>query len=192
AFDTPGSPSVPSVLLQGETGTGKGLVARVLHQSGGRGAGPFVDVNCAAIPETMLEAELFGFESGAFTDAKRAKAGLFESAAGGSLFLDEIDSLPLVLQGKLLKAIEEKSIRRLGAVTPHKVDVKLIAASQRQLRDLVAAGSFRTDLYHRLAVVVLEVPPLRARAEDVMALAEHFLAQHAMAHGLQTKQLEAG
>ena len=117
AFDAPGTPNVPTVLVEGETGTGKGLVARVIHASGGRSGGPFVDVNCAAIPETMLEAELFGFEAGAFTDAKRAKPGLFEAAAGGTLFLDEIDALPLALQGKLLKAIEEKSVRRLGAVS---------------------------------------------------------------------------
>ena len=114
AFDTRGNPHVPTVLLQGETGTGKGLVARVVHLSGGRAQGPFVDVNCAAIPETMLEAELFGFEAGAFTDAKRAKPGLFEAAVGGTLFLDEIDALPITLQGKLLKAIEEKHVRRLG------------------------------------------------------------------------------
>ena len=192
AFDTPGNPNVPTVLLQGETGTGKGLVARVIHASGGRARGPFVDVNCAAIPETMLEAELFGFEAGAFTDAKRAKAGLFESAAGGSLFLDEIDSMPLPLQGKLLQAIEEKRVRRLGAVAPHAVDVKLVAASQRPLRDLVAAGAFRADLYHRLAVVVLDVPPLRERRDDVVPLAEHFLARHAAAHGVPPRRLDAG
>jgi transcriptional regulator with AAA-type ATPase domain/tetratricopeptide (TPR) repeat protein len=190
-FDTPGNPNVPTVLVQGETGTGKGLVARAIHASGGRAAGPFVDVNCAAIPDTMLEAELFGFEAGAFTDAKRAKAGLLESAAGGSLFLDEVDSMPLALQGKLLKAIEEKSVRRLGAVAPRALDVKLIAASQRQLRDLVAAGGFRSDLYHRLAVLVLDVPPLRERREDVVPLAEHFLAQHAAAHGLPPRRLDA-
>src|SRR5215468_7692398 len=115
-FDRPGSAHVPTVLLQGETGTGKGLVARLIHASGPRARGPFVDVNCAAIPETMLEAELFGFEAGAFTDARRAKPGLFEAAARGSLFLDEIDALPTTLQSKLLKAIEEKRVRRLGAV----------------------------------------------------------------------------
>ena len=190
-FDTPGNPNVPTVLVQGETGVGKGLVARTVHASGGRARGPFVDVNCSAIPETMLEAELFGFEAGAFTDAKRAKAGLFESAAGGSLFLDEIDSLPLPLQGKLLKAIEEKSVRRLGAVTPVTVDVKLIAASQRPLRALVEAGAFRADLYHRLAVVVLDVPPLRERREDVVGLAEHFLARHAAGHRIEPKRLAA-
>src|SRR4029453_2145141 len=123
-FDTSGNPNVPTVLLQGETGTGKGLVARVIHGSGGRAGGPFVDVNCAAIPETMLEAELFGFEAGAFTDARRAKPGLFEGAAPRSLFLYEVDALPMALQSKLLKAIEEKRVRRLGAVVQQQVDVK--------------------------------------------------------------------
>jgi transcriptional regulator with PAS, ATPase and Fis domain len=115
SFDTVGNPHVPTVLLQGETGTGKGLMARVIHDSGPRAAGPFVEVNCAAIPDTMLEAELFGFEPGAFTDAKRPKPGLFEAASGGTLFLDEIDALPLTLQSKLLTAIESKQVRRLGA-----------------------------------------------------------------------------
>src|SRR5215468_11272532 len=168
AFDAPGNPNVPTVLVQGETGTGKGLVANVIHASGGRAAGPFVDVNCAAIPETMLEAELFGFEAGAFTDARRAKPGLFEAAARGSLFLDEVDALPTTLQSKLLKAIEEKRVRRLGAVAQQQVDVKLIAATQRDLRELVGVGRFRADLYHRLAVVILEVPPLRYRGQDAV------------------------
>jgi transcriptional regulator with PAS, ATPase and Fis domain len=118
AFDTPGNPAVPTVLLQGETGTGKGLVARVIHGSGARARGPLVDVNCAAIPETMLEAELFGFEAGAFTDAKRAKPGLFEAASAGSLFLDEVDALPIALQGKLLKAIEERASGGWGRWRP--------------------------------------------------------------------------
>ncbi len=191
-FDTPGNRAVPTVLLHGETGTGKGLVSRVIHASGGRASGPFVDVNCAAIPETMLEAELFGFEAGAFTDARRAKPGLFEVAARGSLFLDEVDALPLVLQSKLLKAIEEKRIRRLGAVAEQQVDVKLIAATQRDLRDLVAGGRFRADLYHRLAVVILEVAPLRSRSGDVAMLADHFLVSHAAAHGVEAKRLDAG
>ncbi len=192
AFDTPRRPNVPTVLLQGETGTGKGLVARAIHASGGRARGPFIDVNCAAIPETMLEAELFGFEAGAFTDAKRAKPGLFEAASGGSLFLDEVDALPVTLQGKLLKAIEEKHIRRLGAVAPQRVDVKLIAATQRNLLEMAGAGGFRADLYHRLAVVVLELPPLRERPEDVLVLAQHFLAEHAAGHGLAPKRLDDG
>src|SRR5919108_2691594 len=122
-FDSVGSPVVPTLLLQGETGTGKGLVARIIHDSGPRAPGPFIEVNCAAIPETMLEAELFGFDAGAFTDAKRAKPGLFEAAAAGTLLLDEVDALPLSLQGKLLTAIETKRTRRLGAVTDRVVDV---------------------------------------------------------------------
>jgi DNA-binding NtrC family response regulator len=192
AFDRPGAAHLPTVLLLGETGTGKGLVARLLHASGARARGPLVDVNCAAIPETMLEAELFGFEAGAFTDARRAKPGLFEAAAGGTLFLDEVDALPLVLQGKLLTAIEEKSVRRLGAVAPYRIDAKLVAATQRDLRELVAARAFRADLFHRLAVVVLELPPLRARGGDVVTLAEHFLARHAAAHGLPPRRLDDG
>jgi DNA-binding NtrC family response regulator/tetratricopeptide (TPR) repeat protein len=192
AFDTPGNPHVPTVLVQGETGTGKGLVAGVIHASGGRAAGPFVDVNCAAIPETMLEAELFGFEAGAFTDARRAKPGLFEAAARGSLFLDEVDALPITLQSKLLKVIEEKRVRRLGAVSAQRLDVKLIAATQRDLRELVASGRFRADLYHRLALVILDVPPLRRRGADVVALAEHFLAEHAAAHQVPAKRLDDG
>src|SRR5581483_759204 len=129
--------------------------------------GPFVEVNCAAIPETLLEAELFGFEPGAFTDARRAKAGLFEAASGGTLFLDEVDTLPFALQGKLLKALEEKRVRRLGAVADRPVDVKLVAATQAELVGRVAEGRFRADLYHRLAVVVLAIPPLRERGWDV-------------------------
>ena len=189
SFDTPGNVHVPTVLLQGETGTGKGLVARVIHDSGPRAGGPFVDVNCAAIPEAMLEAELFGFEAGAFTDAKRMKPGLFEAASGGTLFLDEVDSLSAPVQSKVLKAIEEKRVRRLGAVAAHDVDVKLIAATQRDLKALVEAGSFRADLYHRLAVLIMNIPPLRERQDDVVRLAEHFLRWYAEAHGLAPKRL---
>ncbi|MEW6268079.1 MAG: sigma 54-interacting transcriptional regulator, partial [Thermodesulfobacteriota bacterium] len=188
-FDTVGNPHVPTVLLQGETGTGKGLVARVLHDSGPRAHNPFIDVNCAAIPDTMLEAELFGFEAGAFTDARRAKPGLFEAASSGTLFLDEIDSLSLPLQAKLLKAIEEKSVRRLGAVSARRVDVKLIAATQHDLESLVANARFRADLYHRLAVLVLRIPPLRERRDDVVLLAERFFADFARAHGLAPRRL---
>jgi two-component system response regulator PilR (NtrC family) len=147
AFDQVGKAEVPTLLLQGETGTGKGLVARVSHDSGPRARGPFIEVNCAAIPETLLEAELFGFEAGAFSDAKRAKPGLFEAASGGTLFLDEIDALPLVLQGKVLTALGEKRVRRLGAVAEQPVDVKLIAATQVDLSAQVMAGRFRADLY---------------------------------------------
>src|SRR5215813_12186488 len=150
SFDAPGNPHVPTVLLLGETGTGKGLVARVMHESGPRAGGPYVDVNCAAIPEPMLEAELFGFAAGAFTDAKRAKPGLFEAASGGTLLLDEIDALPLALQGKLLTVIEEKRVRRLGAVVERPVDVKLIVATQAEMSVLVGEGQLRGDLYQRL------------------------------------------
>jgi DNA-binding NtrC family response regulator/tetratricopeptide (TPR) repeat protein len=191
AFDAPGNPHVPSILLLGETGTGKGLIARVIHDGGPRAEAPFVDVNCAAIPEAMLEAELFGFEAGAFTDAKRTKPGLFEAASGGTLFLDEIDSVSPPVQSKILKAIEEKRVRRLGAVTAREVDVKLLAATQRDLAALVAAGTFRADLYHRLAVLILSIPSLRERAQDCVRLAEHYLHMYATAHGLAPKHLSS-
>src|SRR5215475_9824425 len=143
-FDILGNPYAPTVLLQGDTGTGKGLIARILHDSGPRAAGPFLEVNCAAIPDTLLEAELFGFEAGTFTDAKRAKPGLWEAASGGTLFLDEIEALPLALQSKLLKAIEEKRVRRLGAVGSRQLDVKCIAATSTDLSVRVAEGQFRS------------------------------------------------
>jgi two-component system response regulator AtoC len=188
-FDAVGHPYVPTVLLHGETGTGKGLVAQVIHDSGPRAQGPFLDVNCAAIPEALVEAELFGYEAGAFTDARRAKPGLFEAASTGTLFLDEIDALPLSLQGKLLTAIEEKQVRRIGAVLAQAVDVKLIAATQADLSSHVAAGRFRGDLYHRLAVIVLALPPLREREDDVLLLAEQWLRQYAEGHGVVAKRL---
>jgi DNA-binding NtrC family response regulator/tetratricopeptide (TPR) repeat protein len=189
AFDAVGGRMVPTLLLQGETGTGKGLVARMVHEGGPRAAGPFIPVNCAAIPDTMLEAELFGFEAGAFTDARRSKPGLFEAASGGTLFLDEIDSLSLALQGKLLTAIEGKHIRRLGAVAEHEVDVKLVVATQQDLSRLVAEGRFRADLYHRLAVVVLVLPPLRERGDDVLLLARSMLERFAEAYDTVPKRL---
>ncbi len=188
-FDAVGHPAVPTVLLQGETGTGKGLVARIIHDSGPRAPGPFLEVNCAAIPETLLEAELFGFEAGAFTDAKRAKPGLFEAASGGTLFLDEIAALPLALQGKFLTAIEAKRVRRVGAVVEHPMDVKLIAATQVELSGHVEAGRFRADLYHRLAAVVLALPPLRERGDDILVLARAFLQQYGAAYGVGPQRL---
>jgi two-component system response regulator AtoC len=188
-FDAVGSPHAPTVLLQGETGTGKGLVARVIHDSGPRAQGPFIDVNCAAIPEALLEAELFGFEAGTFTDAKRAKPGLLEAASGGTLFLDEIEALPLTLQSKFLKAIEEKWVRRLGAVRGQAVDVKIIAATTADLGGCAAQGRFRPDLYHRLAVVVVTLPPSRARVEDILPMANQFLRRYAEAHGVSPKRL---
>jgi DNA-binding NtrC family response regulator len=189
AFDTVGNPYVPTLLLHGETGTGKGLVAHAIHESGPRASGPLIEVNCAAIPDGLLEAELFGFEAGAFTDAKRAKPGLFEAAGGGTLFLDEIEALPLTLQTKFLNALEGKRIRRLGAVRDLSVDVKLIAATHADLGEAVGAGRFRADLYHRLAVVLLQLPPLRARGDDILTLAQHFLRRYADAHGRPARRV---
>src|SRR5262249_37481289 len=157
-------------------GTGKGLVARALHRSGPRRGGPFVDVNCAAIPETLLESEMFGFERGAHSEARQAKRGLFEEAHGGTIFLDEVGLLPPTLQGKLLKAIEERSIRRLGSTRSQPVDVWVISASNEDLRTAAHRRTFREDLYHRIAVVTLRLPPLKERTGDVALLAEHFLA----------------
>jgi DNA-binding NtrC family response regulator len=191
AFDTLGNPDVPTLLLCGETGTGKGLVARIIHDSGPRARGPFIEVNCAAIPESLLEAELFGVEAGAFTDARRTKPGLFEAASGGTLFLDEIDALLLSLQSKLLTAIEAERVRRVGAVVERPVDVKLIAATPADLSELVQVGRFRPDLDHRLAVVVLELPPLRVRGDDILLLARHFLQRYAAAHKVPSKRLNA-
>ena len=160
-----------------------------MHDSGPRASGPFVEVNCAAIPETLLEAELFGYEAGAFSEAKRAKPGLMETASGGTLFLDEIDSMPLSLQGKLLTALEAKRVRRLGAVREQAVDVKLIAAAQAELREAVEVGRFRADLFHRLAVVVLALPPLRTLGEDILVLARAYLHRYAAAHRVHPKRL---
>ena len=164
-------------------------MARVIHDSGPRAQGPFVDVNCAAIPETLLETELFGFEAGTFTDAKHAKPGLMESAVHGTLFLDEIDALPVLLQSKLLSAMDEKRVRRLGAVASRQLDVKFITATPTDLSRRVLEGQFRADLYHRLAVLILDIPPLRERGADILVLAQHFLRQYAEAHGLPPRQV---
>jgi transcriptional regulator with AAA-type ATPase domain/tetratricopeptide (TPR) repeat protein len=182
---------LPPVLIQGDTGTGKGLVARLLHHHGARSHGPFVDINCAAIPETLLEAELFGFERGAFTDARRAKPGLFQAAHRGVLFLDEIALLPESLQAKLLTAIEERAVRRLGSTRSEPADVWLISATNSDLRAAVRVRRFREDLYHRLAVLTLDLPPLRARGHDVLLLAERFLARACAEYGLPPKRLDA-
>jgi two-component system response regulator HydG len=165
------------VLLLGETGTGKGMIARALHAASRRATGPFVAVNCAALPETLLESELFGHVKGAFTGADKEKRGLFEEADGGTLLLDEIGELPLLLQGKLLHVLETGTVRPVGATRERKVDVRLLAATHRDLRELVAEGALRQDLYFRLDVVPIELPPLRRRPEDVPALVEHYFAQ---------------
>jgi DNA-binding NtrC family response regulator len=163
------------VLVTGETGTGKELLAQAIHYNGPRGAQPFVELNCAAVPAGLLETELFGHERGAFTDARSAKPGLFEAADGGTLFLDEIGDLPLTLQGKILKALEEKQVRRVGAVRGREVDVRIIAATHVDLPQAVRRGEFREDLYYRLSVIPIHLPALRERGEDVLLLAEHFL-----------------
>lgn len=174
--------NLPPVLIEGETGTGKSLLARWLHRQGPRGSRPFITVNCAALPETLAESELFGHERGAFTDAKKARIGLFEAADGGTLFLDEVGTLSAASQTKVLLAIEDHVVRRLGATKEIRIDVRLIAASNRPLLDLVESGEFRDDLYQRLHLLHLTLPPLRERGTDVLALAEHLLERIARRH----------
>jgi DNA-binding NtrC family response regulator len=171
------------VLINGETGTGKELVARSIHFDGSRQAGPFVEVNCASIPSHLLEAELFGHEKGAFTDAKERRTGLVEAADGGTLFLDEIGEIDLGLQAKLLKLLEEKSVRRLGSVKELKVNLRIISATNRDLEAMVRQGKFRSDLYFRLRIISVKVPSLRSRGDDVLVLARHFLESHGRRYG---------
>jgi len=164
-----------NVLITGESGTGKELIARAIHYHSSRSRAPFIPVNSAAIPETLLESELFGTLRGAFTDAKRDRSGLFREADGGTLFLDEISELPLNLQAKLLRVIEDKEVRPLGASRTEKVDVRILAASNRDLEKLAGEGKFRQDLFYRLNVIRIDLPPLRERPEDIPLLTEHFL-----------------
>ena len=173
------APTNASVLVLGETGVGKELVAREIHRHSTRGERPFVPVNCAAVPEALLESTLFGHEKGAFTGADAAKVGLFEAADGGTLFLDEIGEMSPALQAKLLRVLNDGELLRVGSVEPRRVDVRVIAATHRDLEDARARGGFREDLYYRLAVVLLRVPPLRDRADDIERLAEVFLARAA-------------
>jgi DNA-binding NtrC family response regulator/predicted ATPase len=182
---------LPAILLQGETGTGKGLVARIIHRLGPRAAGEFVDVNCGAIPETLLESELFGFERGAFTDARKSKPGLFQTAHHGTIFLDEIGATPEALQVKLLTVIEERAVRRLGGTRSEPADAWIISATNTDLQASVRERRFREDLYHRLAVLTLRLPPLRERGHDVLLLAERFLARACADYGLPVKTLAA-
>ncbi len=168
-----------SVLIEGESGTGKELVARALHDGGRRRAGPFVALNCAALPDALLESELFGHARGAFTDAKTARVGLFAQAHGGTLFLDEIDALPFALQPKLLRALQERAVRPVGGDVETRCDVRFIAASNRPLRDEVSRGAFREDLFYRLDVITVDLPPLRARGGDVLLLGQRFIEEFA-------------
>ena len=177
------APTSTTVLVTGESGVGKELVARAVHEKSPRSAGPFVAVNCGAIPEGLLESELFGHVKGAFTGADKTKSGLFQTASTGTLFLDEIGELPLPLQVKLLRALQDRRVKPVGGVEDIEVDSRIIAATNRDLQAEVKAGRFREDLFYRLNVIQVKVPPLRERREDVLLLAEHFLKQFAKEHG---------
>ncbi len=172
-----------TVLITGESGSGKELVARLLHSQGPRAKGPWVAINCAALPENLLESELFGHEKGAFSGAVAAKAGLFEAAQGGTLFLDEIGDMPVSLQAKLLRVLQEGEVRRVGALKERKIDVRILAATHQKLDEQVRAGLFRQDLLFRLEVVGMKVPPLRERAEDIPVLTAHLAQVFSSRHG---------
>jgi two-component system response regulator GlrR len=166
------------VYISGESGTGKELIARNLHLTSARGDGPFVAINCAAIPENLLESELFGYQKGAFTGAHQNKRGLFAQAHGGTFFLDEISEMPMNMQAKLLRVLEEKAVQPIGARTPIKVDARILAASNKNLEEEVKEGKFREDLFYRIHVIVIQLPRLRERKEDIPLLAGHFLEKH--------------
>src|SRR5215471_14178195 len=172
------SSEATNILIQGESGTGKDLIAKAIHYESGRQERPFVAINCSAIPETLMEAELFGHEKGAFTDAKQMKKGLFEVADGGTLFLDEIGELSPLLQAKLLRVLEDQVIRRVGGVRDMQVDVRVIAASNRDLERAVREGQFRQDLFYRLAIIAIFIPPLRDRKEDILSLVDFFIDRY--------------
>lgn len=179
-----------TVLIEGESGTGKELIAKGIHFSGSRKDKPFVAVNCAAIPETLIEAELFGYKKGAFTGATQESKGKFEEANGGTLFLDEISAMPLPLQTRLLRVLQEQEITRLGENTTRKINVRIITASNENLTDLIRQNEFREDLYYRLAVVPVKLPALRERREDIPLLVEHFLKKSAAKHGIKPLRVE--
>ncbi len=173
-----GASEAATILIEGENGTGKDLIAKTIHYASLRQGEPFIAINCAAIPETLLESELFGYEKGAFTDARAQKRGLFELADHGTLFLDEIGEVPLMLQAKLLRVLEEQTFRRLGGLKDIHLDLRVIAATNRNLREAVKEGAFRQDLYFRLNVIHIQIPPLRDRREDILPLAKYFLAHY--------------
>jgi DNA-binding NtrC family response regulator len=177
------SSDLPPVLVEGDTGTGKELIARALHFDGPRAKGPFVEFNCASIPAHLIEAELFGHEKGAFTDAKDRRTGLVEAADGGTLFLDEVGEMDLLLQAKLLKLLEDRTVRRIGSVKERKVDLRIISATNCNLEQMVQQGKFRRDLFFRLRIISIKVPRLQARGDDVIRLARHFLQLHGKRYG---------
>lgn len=185
------TPFNTTVLITGESGTGKELMARAIHESSPRRGKPFIAINCGAIPETLIESELFGHKKGAFTDASRDKKGLFEEASGGTLFLDEIGELPLHLQVKLLRSLQEQTIRRVGDEHDIPIDVRVISATLRNLEEEVKNGRFREDLFYRLNVVSIHLPPLRERTEDIPVLVEHFVRKHAKRLGIPEKRVPA-
>ncbi|MGA2642758.1 MAG: sigma-54 dependent transcriptional regulator [Spirochaetia bacterium] len=178
-----------AILIQGESGTGKELVARAIHFRGARAARPFIAINCAALPEALLESELFGYAKGAFTGAAAERKGLFEEADGGTLLLDEIADMPLLLQGKLLRVLQEGEIRRVGSTTVRRVDVRILASTNRRLPDLIHEGKFREDLFYRLNVIPIEIPPLRDRPEDIIPLCRHFLTVYGRKIGRSPQSL---
>lgn len=171
------APTKTTIMITGESGTGKELVAEAVHSFSARSEGPFLPVNCAALPETLIESELFGHVKGSFTGANANKEGLFEASKGGTLFLDEINSIPHGLQSKLLRAIQNKKIRKVGGNEEFDVDVRILAASNRNLEVMVKEGEFREDLFYRLSVISIDIPPLKQRPEDILPLAQHFIAQ---------------
>jgi DNA-binding NtrC family response regulator len=181
------APTDATVLIQGESGTGKEVIAKAIHHASVRATRPFVAVNCGAVPETLLESELFGYMRGAFTGAAVNKLGLFEEADGGTLFLDEIAEMPATLQVKLLRALQSGEVRRLGATQPSTIDVRVIAATHGDLAALISQGTFREDLFYRLNVIQVALPPLRDRREDIPALAEHFVARSAAKLGRELR-----
>ncbi|MER3403156.1 MAG: two-component system response regulator [Armatimonadota bacterium] len=183
------APTRATVLITGESGTGKELIARMLHEQSDRAKGPFVPVSCAAIPETLIEVELFGAVRGAYTGAETDRVGKFESADHGTLFLDEIGELPLLIQAKLLRVIQERELHRLGSNQSITIDVRLITATNRDLEQEVQAGNFREDLYYRLRVVHIHLPPLRERPEDIPLLADHFMKKYAEENGRPLRQI---
>jgi transcriptional regulator with GAF, ATPase, and Fis domain len=183
------APTDCTVLIQGETGTGKELIAQAIHDLSSRAGHPFVRVNCAAIPLDLLESELFGHEKGAFTGAIMQRVGRFEMADKGTLFLDEVGDIPAVLQPKLLRVLQEQEFERLGGTRTHKVDVRLVAATNRNLEDMVAQGEFRSDLYYRLNVFPVLLPPLRARREDIQTLIMHFVEKFGCRIGRQVNHI---